>query len=48
MTYTGEEDEKYRDQGFSTKREKKKYKNNWKFRVKLPSALFNQTDHCKV
>ena len=48
MTCTGEDNEKYRDQRFSTKREKKKYKNNWKFEVKLPCLLFNRTDHCKV
>ena len=29
------------------KREKKKYKNNWKFEVKLPCSLFNQTDLAK-
>ena len=47
MTCTGEDNEKYRDQRFSTKREKKKYKNNWKFEVKLPCSLFNQTDLAK-
>ena len=48
MTCTGEDNEKYRDHRFSTKRGKNKYKNNWKFGVKLPCSLFNQIDHCKV
>ena len=48
MTCISKGDEKYRDQRFSTKREKKKkYKNNWKFEVKLPCSLFKQTDLAK-